>query len=69
MSQEELRASELSGISEDDWDSGWRRTLEEALDHALRDADLYVAHELQIFARRRTRNSVHDYRITATPTP
>jgi hypothetical protein len=69
MSQEEPRAWELWGITEGDWNAGWRRTLQEALDYALADAELGVSYEIQIFVRKRTRNSVHDYRVVATPTP
>lgn len=64
MSQQEQPEWELSGISQEDWEQhGWRRTLQEAIDAALADAELGEPYEIQIFARRRTRNSVHDYRV------
>jgi hypothetical protein len=62
MSQEEPLAWDLWGIGEDDWRGGWRRTIEEAIDAALADAEVGEAYEIQLFARKRTRNSVHDYR-------
>jgi hypothetical protein len=69
MSQEELREWDLWGIIEDDWHAGWRRTFQEALDYAMRDAELGVPYEIKMLVRRRTRESVHDYRVVATPNP
>jgi hypothetical protein len=69
MSQEEPRLWDLWGITQEDWDQGWRRTLQEALDFALADAELGKPYEIQIFVRKRTHNSVHDYRVAASPGP
>jgi hypothetical protein len=67
MSQEEPLLWDLWGISQDDWENGWRRTIQEAIDAALADAEIGVPYEIRIIARRRTRNSVHDYRVVLTP--
>lgn len=63
MSQQESREWELWGITQEDWEvHGWRRTIEEAIDAALKDAEVGTPYEMRIFARKRTPNSVHDYR-------
>jgi hypothetical protein len=69
MSYQEPLAWDLWGISQEDWDKGWRRTLQEALDYALAELEPNVPYEIRILARKRTRNSVHDYRVIATPAP
>jgi hypothetical protein len=69
MSQEELSSWDLWGIAEDDWHGGWRRTIEEAIDAALADAEVGVPYEIRLFARKRTRNSVHDYRAERNESP
>lgn len=57
------------GITEDDWNAGWRRTLRDALDAGfvgkpIDDGDTHAPEfEVKIFARRRSDNSVHDYRV------
>jgi hypothetical protein len=57
------------GITEEDWNSGWRRTIPAALDANFagkptdEDDKPGPEFEITIFARRRSDNSVHDYRI------
>jgi len=68
-----LQPWEYWGISEKDWGVGWRRTIRDALDASpevsgrrIDDGDEPSEEfELRIFARRRSDNSVHDYRIGA----
>jgi hypothetical protein len=64
MSQQETRSWELWGISQEDWqEGGWRRSLQEALDHAFADAEFDKSYEIRIFVRKRSDNAVHDYRV------
>ena len=60
---------EYWGISEEDWDAGWRRTLRDAIEaefdgkptHDVAQADSEF--EIRIFARKRRDNPIHDYRV------
>lgn len=63
MSQEEMRSWELWGITQEDWEGGWKRTLQEALDDAFADAELGKGYQIRIFVRKRSDNAVHDYRV------
>jgi hypothetical protein len=69
-----LQPWEYWGITEEDWGTGWRRTIRDALDaefagKPIDDGDKPGAEfEIKIFARRRSDNAVHDYRI-GSPQP
>ena len=57
------------GITEEDWVAGWRRTIRDALDAGFAgkptdESDTPAPEfEVRIFARRRSDNAVHDYRV------
>jgi hypothetical protein len=66
MSQYEGRSWDLWGITQEDWEvegGGWRRTFQDAVDDAFRDADFDKEYEIRIFVRKRSDNAVHDYRV------
>jgi hypothetical protein len=63
MSQEEMRSWELWGITQDDWEAGWRRTLEHAVEAAFAGAEIDDENTVEIIVRKRSDNSVHDYRV------
>jgi hypothetical protein len=64
-----LQPWEYWGLTEDDWNAGWRRTIRDAVDAEFSgkqtdDGDAPGEEfEIKIFARRRTDNAVHDYRV------
>ncbi|HKF15458.1 MAG TPA: hypothetical protein VKB13_09545 [Gaiellaceae bacterium] len=64
MSQE-MRSWELWGISEADWNDGWRRTLQFAIEAAFADGKAAIGEgkPVQIEVRKRSDNAVHDYRV------
>jgi hypothetical protein len=62
----EMRPWELWGISEADWQEGWRRTLEQAVEAAFAGDRAQIDEEkrvVDIFVRKRSDNAFHDYRI------
>jgi hypothetical protein len=63
MSEDETRSWEFWGITQEDWDGGWRRTLEDALEAAFADAELGTSYQIRIFVRKRSDNAVHDYKV------
>jgi hypothetical protein len=65
MSQQEMPSWELWGISEDDWNAGWRRTLQFAVEAAFAEDRAAIGEErkVEILVRKRSDNAVHDYRV------
>jgi hypothetical protein len=61
-----MKPWELWGISEDDWNAGWRRTLEQAVEAAFDRAEIDEEKRVvEIFVRKRSDNAFHDYRVGA----
>jgi hypothetical protein len=63
--------SEHWGIDEKEWEQGWRRTIRDAVDAEFAGDRAQINEELpiQIFVKKRTDNSVHDYRVVRSPSP
>ena len=59
--QGEMGSWELWGIAEKDWQSGWRRTLEAAVDAARLPLDEPT--QIKILVWKRSDNAVHDYKV------
>jgi hypothetical protein len=66
MSEEEMGSRELWGISEEAWEAGWRRTIEEAVKFAFTGARIDEPSQIEIWAVKRSDNAVHDYRVQRT---
>jgi hypothetical protein len=54
---------ELWGIGQEDWDDGWRRTLEEAVEAAFREDPVGTEAPLKFRTKKRSGNAVHDYKV------
>jgi hypothetical protein len=63
MSQEETHSWEFWGITQEDWEGGWRREFKDAVEAAFADAEIGKSYQIRTSVRKVSENAVHDYKV------